>query len=119
MYDYKAKIIRWHDGDTALVSIDLGFSVSITAWIRLMDCWAPELNTENGPAALAAARSLAPDGTDCFVVTRKIDDKQWFESKQLPQTFARYLGTIYPPRPESSINATLVRTGIATLTRTA
>lgn len=120
MYDYKAKIVRWHDGDTALVDIDLGFGVGIRAWIRLVDCWALELGETGGAAPLALAERLAPAGGQCYVVTRKLDDKAWFEAKQLPQTFARYLGTIYPAHANGgSVNELLVLNGLATRTRTA
>lgn len=119
MYDYKAKLVRWHDGDTALMVIDLGFGAGMTTWIRLVDCWAPEMSTPQGQPTLDAARLLVPDGTDCFVITRKLDDKQWFEGKQLPQTFARYLGTVYPlnPMKGGAVNDILVKTGYATRTR--
>jgi endonuclease YncB( thermonuclease family) len=120
MYDYKAKVIRWHDGDTALVLVDQGFGVGITVWVRLMDCWAKEMPTLEGVSALAAARALVPDGTACYVITRKLDDKPWFQGKQLPQTFARWLGVIYPLDPQGgSVNEVLVATGHATLTREA
>ena len=46
MYEYKAKVIRWLDGDTLEVSIDLGFYVHKEEKIRLARINAPELSDE-------------------------------------------------------------------------
>lgn len=119
MYDYKATVVRWHDGDTVLLDIDQGFGNSIRAWVRLVDCWAPEMNA-GGDLALGFARGLAPEGSECFVITRKLDDdKPWFQGKQLGQTFARWLGTVFPARADvGSVNRLMVQAGYATRART-
>ena len=43
MYTYKAKVLRWVDGDTLLCLIDLGFYTNKEERIRLARIYAPEL----------------------------------------------------------------------------
>jgi micrococcal nuclease len=45
MYNYNAKVVRWVDGDTVLLDIDLGFFVTRQERIRLARVNAPELNS--------------------------------------------------------------------------
>ncbi len=45
MYQYKAKLLSWIDGDTLLVEIDLGFYVTRQERIRLARINAPEMNS--------------------------------------------------------------------------
>lgn len=40
-----AKIVKIHDGDT--VTVEIAFEVNV----RMLDCYAPELNTDDGKAA--------------------------------------------------------------------
>lgn len=69
---YRARIVEWHDGDTAYLDIDLGFDHLIAGkdWdghprlaCRIYGINAPELATAAGKTALAYARSVAPEGT--------------------------------------------------------
>jgi len=46
MYQYKAKIVRWVDGDTVIVDIDLGFFCVRQERLRLARISAHELNSE-------------------------------------------------------------------------
>lgn len=120
MYDYPAKIERWHDADTVLLTIDEGFGNSITCWIRFYQCWAQEVDTPGGQAALAWVEERWPPGSKVFVLTRKPSPGvKEFEGKQLGQTFARWLGTVYPADVMSgSIGSQLVTNGYATITAT-
>lgn len=43
MYRYTAEIIRWIDGDTVVLLIDLGYRIFHKAHIRLLDVDAPEV----------------------------------------------------------------------------
>ena len=96
MYDYKATVVEWHDADTVKLDIDQGFGNSKKCWIRLIDCWAPELDTAEGKKALAYCDNRWPAGTELFVSTRKPSaDFREFEGKQLGQSFARWLGQVY------------------------
>ena len=40
---YSAKIVRWVDGDTIVLEVDLGFSVAVTERFRLARINAPEI----------------------------------------------------------------------------
>lgn len=57
----KAKIVRVLDGDTVEVEI----SKRIT--VRLLDCWAPELNTEEGKASKAYLESIISRGQEVIL----------------------------------------------------
>ena len=48
LFTYKAYLERVIDGDTLLVNIDLGFSVSIEQLLWLHGLDAPELSTKKG-----------------------------------------------------------------------
>jgi endonuclease YncB( thermonuclease family) len=74
--------LGWHDGDTCLVDLDLGFGIFFNAvdWDghRRLSCriWginAPELSTPEGPAALAYAQGLAPAGSRVSVISHDWD----------------------------------------------
>ncbi len=119
MYDYKAKIVEWHDADTVKLVIDQGFGEAITCWVRFYGCWAKENGTPEGDAALGWVEQYWPAGTDVYVLTRKptVGGVE-FEGKQLGQTFARWLGIVYPSHVlDGSIGEQLIRNGFATLTK--
>lgn len=120
MYDYPAKIIEWHDADTVKLDIDEGFGNSITCWVRFYNCWAKELGTPEGDAALAWVEHHWPAGSDVYVLTRKATTGGVeFAGKQLGQTFARWLGTVYPQNVlDGSIGDQLLRNGYATFSKT-
>lgn len=75
MTDYAypvARVLDWHDGDTAHVDVDLGFGQRAAAYdlkgrpqlsARVYGINAPELGTTAGAAALDYARTLCPAGT--------------------------------------------------------
>jgi len=42
-FEYKAKVVRVVDGDTMVVVVDLGFSISYNTHIRLLDLDTPEI----------------------------------------------------------------------------
>lgn len=51
-YDYiKCVVIEVHDGDTVLMDIDQGLNNHRHEWLRLVDCYVPELDEPNGVAA--------------------------------------------------------------------
>lgn len=69
MYEYKAEIIAWKDGDTPVVHLDLGFSVFTEQTVRVLGINTPEVHSrdvvekQRGQAALARAKELAPIGS--------------------------------------------------------
>lgn len=90
MYEYKATIRRWVDGDTVDVDIDLGFGLVFSNQrIRLYGIDAPEQRTrdlaekEKGLAATAYVNEQAPVGSKVVIKTYK-DDK-----------YGRVLGEIF------------------------
>jgi len=78
MYEYKCKIIKVIDGDTADVDIDLGFGVWMKKQrIRFAGIDTPESRTRDlvekkfGLAAKAYVQSYLPVGSDQTLVTQK------------------------------------------------
>lgn len=74
MYEYQATIVSVHDGDTATVDIDLGFSI----WwrgphIRMVGINAPEIRQGNaaGYASRDYLRALLPVGAVVVLRTEK------------------------------------------------
>lgn len=79
---YPARVLDWHDGDTAHIDVDLGFSQRASSYdlsghpqlsCRIYGINAPELSTDAGKAALAYAQQLCPPGTMVTVVSRSWD----------------------------------------------
>lgn len=78
MYVYQAKIVRWVDGDTVDVDIDLGFGIIYSSQrVRLWGIDAPESRTRDltekalGKAAARFAEECAPPGTVIKLTTHK------------------------------------------------
>ena len=90
MYEYNAKIIRWLDGDSLDVELDLGVDTLRRMRVRLACVNAPEVHSkdpdekERGLAALAFASALAPPGSAVRTKTDKPKEK-----------FGRYLARIW------------------------
>jgi micrococcal nuclease len=58
MYTYPAKLVRVVDGDTVVMTVDLGFSVSVEVEFRLFGINAPETKGATKAAGLAAKDHL-------------------------------------------------------------
>jgi micrococcal nuclease len=77
MYSYAAKIVRWVDGDTLIVDIDLGFRVTRQERLRLARINTPELNSavpfqvRKAKNARAVAKKFAPEGVWVNIKTGK------------------------------------------------
>jgi len=77
MYCYKAKILRWVDGDTVLVRIDLGFCCQREERIRLARINAHELKSDTiykrrlARAARYQANKLCPKDSEVIIETKK------------------------------------------------
>ncbi|WP_108868898.1 thermonuclease family protein [Aquimarina aquimarini] len=90
MYTYKATIIRWIDGDTLQVEIDLGFYVQTTQKIRLARIDAPEMNNtvayreRQAKHARAVAKKFCPEGAIITITT----------TKQNKDQYARYIAEV-------------------------
>jgi len=90
MYTYKAKVIRWIDGDTLQVEIDLGFYVQTIQKIRLARIDAPEMKNSvsyrerQAKHARAVAKKFCPEDSIVTITT----------SKQNKDQYARYIAEV-------------------------
>lgn len=110
MYTYRATILRWVDGDTVDIDIDLGFGVWLRKQrVRLYGINAPESRTRDleekrrGLAAKEAAKNYAPVGSRVTIQTQK--DKETGK-------YGRILGVLVLETGES-VNDLLVENGHA------
>lgn len=71
MYEYDAEIVRWIDGDTGVLDIDLGFYVHVIAHVRLADGNAPEMITATGLMAWLQNKRILPVGSSVRIQTMK------------------------------------------------
>ncbi len=78
MYHYKAKIIKWVDGDTLLLEVDLGFYVKRTERIRLARIDTPEIRSEiayrrrKARHARAVGKKFCPEGETVEIKSKVI-----------------------------------------------
>jgi micrococcal nuclease len=88
VYEYAARLIRIVDGDTYILSIDLGCSVWLhNQRIRAASINAPELSTPEGQAARAWVGAwFAKHAPDCTITVRTVKDRD--------DNYGRLLGTI-------------------------
>jgi micrococcal nuclease len=88
MFEYQAKILTVHDGDTCRADIDLGFGVSLkNQSLRVFGIDTPETSTDAGKLAREHARTLLTGGLIVRVETFK-------DSKE---KYGRYLTKIRLP----------------------
>jgi endonuclease YncB( thermonuclease family) len=73
---YRAVVVRVIDGDTLVVTVDLGFRISTTVHVRVRGLHAPELTTPEGKAVAAHVTSLLAQRPNVLVQTFK--DRQSF-----------------------------------------
>lgn len=84
MYEYSAKVIDIHDGDTIDLKVDLGFNISYEMKVRLYGINCPELSTQAGKDARDYLKSILP-----------LNAKVIFQShKDKKEKYGRYLGKI-------------------------
>ncbi len=94
------RVVRVVDGDT------LDVEVTLRVRVRLLDCWAPEVRTEQGKKAAQRMRELVKDGKCRLVVPLPADGelRRCF-------TFGRVLGRVYCGGQD--VGRQLVREGLA------
>lgn len=96
MWDYRAKILSVHDGDTAKLLIDTGFRFATTQNIRLKGVFAPELKQTGGVETTAYFTSLVTQQNakqlewPWRVVTERLKN----DTSEVT-TLERYVATIY------------------------
>lgn len=109
--EYAGTVRRVVDGDTMDVELDLGFHVVTKQRIRLSGIDTPETyrpscaaEREHGERAKRFVESMCL-GRECRVVT----------DRDRKGKYGRYLGTVYPPGSDASINDLLRENGLAKL----
>lgn len=90
MYNYRAKVIRWVDGDTLLLEIDLGFYVKRTERIRLARINTSEIRSDIGfqrrkaRHARAVGKKFCNEGETVTLKSQKI----------IQDMYARYIAEV-------------------------
>ena len=74
-YNYWATVVRWVDGDTVWLTIDLGFRITTTTDFRSYGINTPERGQPGYAEATARASALAPVGSTVLATTYKVPDK--------------------------------------------
>lgn len=120
MYMYSATVIRWIDGDTVDLEVDLGFRMSFRDRFRLYGIDTPELRPRkaNFPseeerrkeisradAALAYCEKKAPAESKVIIKTHKDSRGK----------YGRWLAEVHPPNEQITLNELLVKEGHAKL----
>jgi micrococcal nuclease len=105
MYEYKAKVLDIHDGDTITALIDLGFHVQIEVKVRFYGINAPEITGPTKANGLKSKQRVIEliSGKDVILKTYK--DKQ--------EKYGRWLADVYPPNSPDSVNSILLKEGLA------
>lgn len=92
-YQYHCKIIRWLDGDTVEVDIDLGFGIHRLDVVRIAGINSPErkssvlAESQAGMEALSYASSIAPPGLLVRITSYKSGKEKygrWLARLNLP-----------------------------------
>lgn len=108
---YECTVTRVVDGDTLDVEVDLGFAIFTKQRVRLSGVDTPEIfrpSCERERAHGMRAKEFVEElclGKKCTLVTDR--DRKC--------KYGRYLGTVYAPESETSINNLLVRAEMAKL----
>lgn len=108
MYTYSAKVLSAHDGDTATLSVDCGFRLSLEMSVRFSRIDAPELKSPTMQEGIAS-RDFVRQRIAGKAVTIKTQ-------KDKIEKYGRYLADIYYVDEfgnEVCLNDELVSNGLA------
>lgn len=100
LYTYNATVIRWVDGDTVWLRVDLGFRLFMEGDFRLFGLDTPEHNKPGGTEATTFSKTMAPAGTAVLLKSYKDPDK-----------YGRWLADIFVGA--DSVNLALIASGNA------
>lgn len=100
-YTYAATVLRWVDGDTVDLAVDVGFHITMNDRFRLYGIDTPERGEVNHDEAWHYAQGLAPVGAQVVVKTYR------------QEKYGRWLATIFPSGSDVSVNSDLVRASLA------
>ena len=106
MYEYDAQIIRWVDGDTVDLRVDLGFGTSWASRFRLYGVDTPERGKPGYAEATAFCMGAAPVGADVRI-------KSYRPEMMKQDKYGRWLAVIVPAFAASSVNDGLINAGLA------
>lgn len=98
---HPATILRWKDGDTVVLHVDLDYYMTGTLTHRLL--WINTPERKLGAAATARARELAPTGAKVIVRSYKVEGDE--------DSFGRWLAEIFVG--DVNINQLLLAEGLA------
>lgn len=101
LFVYSATVVRWIDGDTVWLKVDLGFRFSAELDFRLTGINTPERGKPGWAEATARAQQLAPANSPVTIQSRKAPDK-----------YGRYLADIWNYNGQH-VNQVLVEEGHA------
>lgn len=99
-YEYRAVVVRWIDGDTVELNVDLGFRLGMVDRFRLTGIDTPERGRPMSAESWIRAKELAPAGSEVLIYTGMADK------------YGRWLAHVYPPSGQS-VNDTLLEEGLA------
>jgi micrococcal nuclease len=110
---YRAQVLRVIDGDTLVITLDLGFNLSASAHLRLLGVNAPELHGATAGAGLQAKRFA-----ETWVMNAGSTEQGWpfvLETHKLDEldSFGRYLATCWRVNDGSCLNEELLASGNA------
>jgi endonuclease YncB( thermonuclease family) len=111
MYDYRARLLEVHDGDTVLLHCDLGQYIARTAWYRLHGIQAPELSDEGGQEARLHLEGLLATHRDALtILTVK---KAWYKfGDERTEKYGRFMVEVRLP-DGTDVNGQMVADGHA------
>jgi|TARA_E500000331_G_scaffold321978_1_gene336560 micrococcal nuclease len=106
MYEYRAYVRKVYDGDTITVDIDLGFEVILkNQKIRLHGIDTPEVRGESKAEGIKVRDAVRKRIANKWVIIKTHRDKKG--------KYGRWLGEVYSPDSEESINSWLLSEGMA------
>lgn len=100
LYTYKAKVMRWVDGDTVELRVDLGFHLWLECKFRLYGIDTPERGQPKYREATAFSTKMAPVDSSLIIRSYKDADK-----------YGRWLADLFVG--PQCLNVALVASGLA------
>jgi len=109
MFEYDTRLVRVIDGDTVVLDVDLGFSLTIRQTFRLTGINAPEMRGKESSAGIASTEYLKTrlEGVKTF----KIKTIKTIHGEDKKGKYGRYLATIFVD--SVNINDEMVKSGHA------
>lgn len=114
MYEYRGRVLKTVDGDSAVLMLDLGFKIHLEVEIRLKGINAPEMSSKVSGEHEAAVKSK--DFLDALLaqspLTVKTEKTSRRDESDKQEKYGRYLATI-TNGAGVDVNAEMVKAGHA------